>query len=107
MSCDYAVAMASAPPVASASDEAAPTPTPTEAAAAEMLEKIGRYVAGEVELSLADYQLLQAMNLATADRYGAMADYSAGLVAFAERLQSKCDAMTPQLAQVRVSVRVS
>jgi hypothetical protein len=65
-----------------------------------MLAKIGRYVAGEVDLSLEDYRLLQAMNLAAADRYGAMADYSSGLVAFAERLQSKYDDMLPQLAKV-------
>jgi hypothetical protein len=70
------------------------------AAAEEMLSKVARYVAGEAELSLEDYRLLQSMNIAAADRYGAMADYSAGLVAFAERLQAKYEDMLPQLAQV-------
>ena len=73
----------------------------TEAAAAKMLGSIGRYVEGEAELSLESYRLLQSMNIATADRYGAIADYSAGLVAFAQRLQAKTDSTTPQLAQVK------
>lgn len=71
-----------------------------EAAAQTMLSKISRYVAAEADLSLEDYRLLQAMNLAAADRYGSMADYSSGLVAFAERLRAKYDEMLPQLAQV-------
>eukprot|EP00966_Prymnesium_polylepis_P129386 2992550-Prymnesium_polylepis.1 len=73
-----------------------------EAAASEMLQKIAHYIAGETDLSLEDYRLLQSMNLAAADRYGEMADYSSGLVAFAERLQAKCDAMLPHLSRVRV-----
>ena len=96
-----------------------------ETAASEMLQKIAHYVAGETDLSLEDYRLLQSMNLAAADRrvdatrkplcahgahrrccvrrYGAMADYSSGLVAFAERLQVKCDEMLPHLSRVRAT----
>ena len=51
--------------------------------AVDMLAKIGAYVEGEAEMSLEDYRLLEAMNLAAAERYNGMADYSAGLVAFA------------------------
>ena len=64
-----------------------------------MLAKMAAYVEGEAEISVEDYRLLQSMNLAAAERYGNMAEYSAGLVTFAERLQSKCDDMMPQLAQ--------
>lgn len=39
-----------------------------ETAASEMLQKIAHYVAGETDLSLDDYRLLQSMNLAAADR---------------------------------------
>ena len=60
------------------------------------------YVEGEAEISVEDYRLLETMNLAAAERYSGMAESSAGLVAFAERLQSKCDAMLPQLAAVRI-----
>ncbi|KAL1522929.1 hypothetical protein AB1Y20_017894 [Prymnesium parvum] len=71
-----------------------------EAAVATMLHKISQYVAGEAELSAEDYRLLEAMNLAVADRYSAMADFSSGLVAFAERLQVKCDEIVPHLSRV-------
>ena len=64
-----------------------------------MLAKMAAYVEGEAEISVEDYRLLQSMNLAAAERYGNMAEYSAGLVAFAERLQSKCEDMVPQLSQ--------
>ena len=67
-----------------------------------MLAKVSAYVEGEAEISIEDYRLLKAMNLAAAERYSNMADYSSGLVALAERLQTKCEAMLPQLAQVRV-----
>ena len=66
----------------------------------DMLAKIAAYVRGEAEMSIEDYRLLQSMNLAAAERYSGMAEYSAGLVVFAERLQNKFDDMLPQLAQV-------
>ena len=83
-------------PDASASTPASPAATPE---LADMLAKMAAYVEGEAEISVEDYRLLQSMNLAAAERYGNMAEYSAGLVTFAERLQSKCDDMMPQLAQ--------
>ena len=76
------------------SDAAEPAPLD------DMLAKIAAYVRGEAEMSIEDYRLLQSMNLAAAERYSGMAEYSSGLVVFAERLQTKFDAMLPQLAQV-------
>ena len=67
-----------------------------------MLAKLSAYVEGEAEISIEDYRLLQAMNLAAAERYSGMAEYSTGLVATAERLQTKCEAMLPQLGQIDV-----
>ena len=58
------------------------------------------YVEGEAEISIEDYRLLRDMNLAAAERYSEMAESSAGLVSFAQRLQTKCEAMMPALAQV-------
>ena len=80
----------------------APSPGPAEAHLAALLGKMAAYVEGEAEISVEDYRLLETMNLAAAERYSGMAESSAGLVAFAERLQSKCDAMLPQLAQIDV-----
>ena len=68
----------------------------------DMLAKVAAFVEGEADMSIEDYRLLEAMNLAAADRYKGMAEYSAGLVAFADRLQSKCDELIPQLAQIDV-----
>ena len=65
-----------------------------------MLSKITNYVAGEAELSTEDYRLLQAMNITAADKYGEMAGYAAGLVAFAEQLNDKYKDLAPQLAQI-------
>ena len=73
-----------------------------EAHIATLLEKLAAYVKGEAEISVEDYRLLQAMNIASAERYSSMAESSAGLVAYAERLQAKCDAMLPQLSQIGV-----
>lgn len=56
--------------------------------------------AGELSLSLEDYQLLQAMNSATAERYSAIADDAAGLADLFARLQVKADALRPHLEQV-------
>ena len=67
-----------------------------------LLEKLAAYVEGEAEISIEDYRLLQAMNLAATERYSGMAEESAGLVGFAQKLQSKCEAMMPQLAQIDV-----
>jgi ubiquinone biosynthesis protein UbiJ len=83
----------------SVADASAP---PTEAQLAALLEKMAAYVEGEAEVSMEDYRLLQAMNLAAAERYGEMAESATGLVAFAARLQSKCETMLPQLAQIDV-----
>ena len=58
------------------------------------------YVEGEAEISIEDYRLLRDMNLAAAERYSEIAESSAGLVSFAQRLQTKCEAMMPALAQV-------
>ena len=92
---------------ASSSDDAGssqlPTLRPTDEepeAIAAMLAKLASYVQGEAEISVEDYRLLQAMNLAAAERYSHMADYSTGLVEMAARLQNRCEAMMPQLAQV-------
>ena len=93
-------AASSAQPSSSAALEA-PTEAPTEAHFAVLLEKMAAYVEGEAEISIEDYRLLRAMNLAAAERYSGMAESSADLVAFAERLQTKCETMLPQLAQVR------
>ena len=92
-------AASSAQPSSSAALEA-PTEAPTEAHFAVLLEKMAAYVEGEAEISIEDYRLLRAMNLAAAERYSGMAESSADLVAFAERLQTKCETMLPQLAQV-------
>ena len=73
------------------------TPDP---AIANLLEKMAAYVEGEAEISIEDYRLLRDMNLAAAERYSEMAESSAGLVSFAQRLQTKCEAMMPALAQV-------
>ena len=100
---------AAAPTAAAASrsneDDAATEPSGQQqqalhSATSEMLTKMSKYVEGEAEISVEDYRLLQAMNLAAAERYSNMAEYSAGLVTFAERLQGKCEEMMPQLAQV-------
>ena len=82
-----------------ASSSGAPDP---EAHVAVLLEKLAAYVEGEAEISIEDYRLLQAMNLAATERYSGMAEESAGLVGFAQKLQSKCEAMMPQLAQIDV-----
>ena len=92
-----------APDYASSVSQSSTTATnvTAEAHIAALLEKMAAYVEGEAEISIEDYRLLRAMNLAAAERYSSMAESSAGLVAFAQRLQSKCDAMAPQLTQVR------
>lgn len=77
------------------------TSTAPPSAVADMLAKVAAYVEGEAELSIEDYRLLETMNLTAAERYSGMAEYSAGLIAFAERLQSKCEEVMPQLAQVQ------
>ena len=85
------------------------TPPPAEFATApieEMLNKLATYVAGEAEMSIEDYRLLESMNLAAAARYREMAEYSSGLVAFAERLQSKTNDIQPQLAQIDYTLRL-
>ena len=89
-------------PQPAAPDEAPAPPPPLSPPppVEDMLAKIAAYVEGEAEMSLEDYRLLEVMNCAAAERYSGMADYSSGLVAFAERLQTKCDDMLPQLAQV-------
>ena len=66
-----------------------------------LLKKMAAYVEGEAEVSLEDYRLLQEMNIAAAEQYSGMAEYSAGLVATAERLQARCAEVLPQLQQVR------
>ena len=78
----------------------APPPPPM----ADMLAKLASYVEGEAEMSIEDYRLLHGMNMAAAERYSGMAEYSVGLVSFAERLQSKSDELLPQLAQVWAQV---
>ena len=85
----------------SAGAAAAAPPDDAGAHLAALLEKMAAYVEGEAEVSLEDYRLLRAMNMAAAERYSDMAESSAGLVAFAERLQTKCETIMPQLAQVR------
>jgi hypothetical protein len=92
------------------------------AATSEMLRKISRYIEGEVDLSLEDYRLMearlrcarpacvcihserrvpsQALNLAAAGKYSDMSEYSAGLVALAERLQAKSTDLLPQLEEI-------
>jgi hypothetical protein len=93
------------PPASEASSGSHHTPPPAEFAMApieEMLNKLAAYVAGEAEMSIEDYRLLESMNLAAAARYREMAEYSSGLVAFAERLQSKTNDIQPQLAQIDV-----
>ena len=77
------------------------SPAATDAIA-DMLTKMAAYVKGEAEISVEDYRLLQAMNLAAAERYSTMAEYSSGLVKSAENLQGKCEDLLPQLAQVRL-----
>ena len=84
------------PAAAASSESSAAAPG---SAVQDMLTKIAAFVEGEAEMSLEDYRLLEAMNLTAAEQYSSMAEYSAGLVAFAERLQSKCDELLPQLAQ--------
>ena len=101
MSAPPSEAASSAQPSSSAAALEAPTEAPTEAHFGVLLEKMAAYVEGEAEISLEDYRLLRAMNLAAAERYFGMAESSADLVAFAERLQSKCETMLPQLSQVR------
>ena len=101
MSAPPSEAASSAQPSSSAAALEAPTEAPTEAHFGVLLEKMAAYVEGEAEISLEDYRLLRAMNLAAAERYSGMAESSADLVAFAERLQSKCETMLPQLSQVR------
>lgn len=96
---------ASTPVAPSSSSEAASSSEPAgqqrlQTATAEMLSKITNYVAGEAELSTEDYRLLQAMNITAADKYGEMAGYAAGLVAFAEQLNDKYKDLAPQLAQI-------
>lgn len=91
---------AEAEAVASPSSSAGPSAPAAEAEIATLLEKLSAYVEGEAEISIEDYRLLHAMNMAAAERYSDMAESSAGLVAYAERLQSKCDAMLPQLAHI-------
>lgn len=107
MSASEAAAVAPSP---TASSAASSTPVPgagpgtaapdPEAHIAVLLEKLAKYVEGEAEISIEDYRLLQAMNLTAAERYSGMAEDSAGLVAFAQKLQSKCETVMPQLAQV-------
>ena len=53
------------------------TPPPAEFATApieEMLNKLAAYVAGEAEMSIEDYRLLESMNLAAAARVREMAE---------------------------------
>ena len=76
-------------------------PSPTTMS--DMLAKVAAYVEGEAQMSVEDYRLLQAMNVRAAERYNGMADYASGLVAFAQRLQTKCDDILPQLDQVRAA----
>ena len=90
------------PKVASLPDTAAPAGSPAEAAAAEMMAKLAAYIESEVNVSTEDYNLLAAMNRAAAARYSGMAEHSTSMVAFAERLQSKCKDMLPQLEQIDV-----
>mmetsp|Transcript_836 Transcript_836/g.1377 ORF Transcript_836/g.1377 Transcript_836/m.1377 type:complete len:120 (+) Transcript_836:14-373(+) len=77
-------------------------PNDVTGATTEMLSKVSQYLAGEVDLSVEDYRLLRSMNMAAADKYSEMADYAAGLVAFAEQLQSKSADILPQLEQISV-----
>ena len=87
-------------PEAEAASSSAAAVEPTEAHVAALLEKLATYVEGEATVSAMDFELLRAMNQTAAERYNGMAEDSAGLVAFAERLQAKCEALSPQLAQV-------
>ena len=93
--------MAEAAPSAPGGDAVPPEPPiAAQEPVAAMLDKVAAYVKSEAEMSLEDYRLLESMNLAAAAQYSGMAEYSAGLVTYAERLQHKCDDLMPQLAQI-------
>ena len=68
----------------------------------DMLAKITTYAQSEAEMSLEDYRLLEAMNLAAAAQYSGMADYASGMMSFAEHLQCKSNEILPQMAQIDI-----
>lgn len=88
------------PAAASAASSAAAAPPSPLPAVDDLLRTMAAYAEAEADASLDDYRALTELNRAAAARYGGMAEYSAGLVAFADRLQAKCAEMAPQFAQI-------
>ena len=58
------------------------------------------YLAGEAQVSVENYRLLESMNMAAAKQYKGMSEYTADLAGFADQLHVKCDELLPKLAQV-------
>merc|ERR1711907_876058 len=71
-----------------------------EGAVHQMFANVSEYIQGELEVSSQDYQLLERMNLASADKYKDLADHAENLVAARHTMLSKYDEFLPYIYQI-------
>eukprot|EP00657_Telonema_sp_P-1_P002648 TRINITY_DN16113_c0_g1_i1.p1 TRINITY_DN16113_c0_g1~~TRINITY_DN16113_c0_g1_i1.p1 ORF type:complete len:144 (-),score=56.90 TRINITY_DN16113_c0_g1_i1:5-436(-) len=70
------------------------------AAVHDMFGNVSEYIQGELEVSSQDYQLLERMNLASADKYRDLADHAENLLAARETMLQKYDEFMPYIFQI-------
>ncbi|VDD88595.1 unnamed protein product [Enterobius vermicularis] len=91
---------------ASTSTEAPPTPGPMivpsemRRLADDMHEKVGIYLQGQIDGTIAEYKLLEEMNKATGQRYDDMKQVAQGVSEKLSVLNEKYEALRPYLQQI-------